>query len=149
MLAALKKSLPKFQWKKNKKEPTANDNESKSILSDIKNNLGFIGEAYDTVHEEISIAKEKSKDLRKSNYELGMNFLEKGNIGEAIFRFRIMGLLWPEMLDAQYQLAYCLAQKKQFRKSEKVLEKILNKDPNYDNKARDLLEEVRSNLNVR
>jgi hypothetical protein len=51
-----------------------------------------------------------------------------------------MKLFYPKNFDAYYELAYCLALKEKFTKSQKVLEELLQKKPDYNNRARDLLD---------
>jgi len=102
----------------------------------------FIGEKLDSAREEFFTIKEKCKDLHKTNFDLGNRHLEKGNLSEAILRFRIIKKFWPNDFDAYYQLAYCLVLKNKPRKARRVLEELLEKDPGYDPLAQELLDHL-------
>ena len=92
--------------------------------------------------EEVSVIREKSKDLEETNFKLGRFHLEKGNLREASFRFYLMTKFYPNNIDAQYELAYCYALREKYTKSQKTLKNLLKKQPNYDERAQRLLEHV-------
>lgn len=92
--------------------------------------------------DEIFEMKEKLGNLLETNYKLGLTHLENGNLSDAVFRFRFIIKFWPHHLDSYYQLAYCLVLKNKFLQAKKVLEELLVKDPNYDQKAQDLLNRI-------
>ena len=52
--------------------------------------LFFISNHIEIVRKEIEIIKKKSKNLLETNYNLGLKHLEKGNLGDAIFRFKFI-----------------------------------------------------------
>ncbi|MES2961473.1 MAG: tetratricopeptide repeat protein [Pseudomonadota bacterium] len=104
----------------------------------------FLGEKMESVREEYFSIREKTKNLRQTNYDLGMKHLENGHVDEAIIRFKIIRKFWPDVVDAQYQLAYCLVLKEKFKEAKKVLDELLNKNPDYDQKAHDLLDRINS-----
>lgn len=116
------------------------------LINDLKKSFGFVGDAYNTVRGEFTVAREKSKDLRRSNYDIGLKHLEKGDISEAVFRFRLTKKFWPDFFDAHYQLAYCLALSNKLNQAKTVLEELLQKNPDFDPKARDLLDQIKSKL---
>lgn len=107
---------------------------------------GFLNNALESAKEEYFSIKEKSKNLRKTNYELGLKHLENGNISEAIFRFRIVKKFWPDLLEANYYLAYCLVLKDRRFEAKKILEEFISKYPNIDEKTILLLEDINSGL---
>lgn len=111
----------------------------------------FVGEKLESAQEEFFSIKGKLKNLRETNYNLGLKFLEDGHLSDAIFRFRFIKKFWPDLYDAQYKLAYCLVLNKKPKEAQKVLEELFAKNPNYDqdnkNGARELLERVKISLN--
>jgi tetratricopeptide (TPR) repeat protein len=104
----------------------------------------FLGDKMELVREEYFSIREKTKNLRQTNYNLGIKHLENGHVDEAIIRFKIIRRFWPDVIDAQYQIAYCLVLKEKFKEAKKVLDELLNKNPDYDQKAHDLLDHINS-----
>jgi tetratricopeptide (TPR) repeat protein len=104
----------------------------------------FLGDKMESVREEYFSIREKTKNLRQTNYDLGIKHLENGHVDEAIIRFKIIRRFWPDVIDAQYQIAYCLVLKEKFKEAKKVLDELLNKNPDYDQKAHDLLDHINS-----
>jgi tetratricopeptide (TPR) repeat protein len=102
----------------------------------------FLNESFSSIKNEILAAKEKMKDLHQANFDLGNRHLENGNLSEAIFRFRFIKKFWPDDYDAYYQLAYCLILKEKPKKARRVLEELLEKNPNYDPVAQELLDRL-------
>jgi len=99
----------------------------------------LITNGFSSACEEYFSIKEKCQDLHTANFNLGNKHLEKGNLSEAIFRFRFIKKFWPDDFDAHYQLAYCLVLKNKYRKARAVLEELLEKEPNYNPIAKELL----------
>lgn len=104
----------------------------------------FLGDKFQLVQDEITAVKEKSKNLRETNYNLGLKHLENGRLTDAIFRFRLIKKFWPDLFDAYYQLAYCLVLDDKLDEAKNILEELLSKNPSYDQKAYDLLESLSS-----
>ncbi len=102
----------------------------------------FLGSSINEARKEYLSIKEKCQDLHQTNFDLANRHLEKGNLSEAIFRFRFVKKFWPHDFDAYYQLAYCLVLKNKPEKAKEVLEDLLEKDPNYDPVANELLEHL-------
>ena len=102
----------------------------------------FIGGAFEACVKEITDIRQKSKNLRETNYQLGLKHIEKGNLPEAIFRFRFIKKFWPDLFDAYYQLAYCLVLNKKYLEASEVLKELLIKDPAYDPKAQEMLTHI-------
>ena len=73
--------------------------------------------------EEFFSIKKKLKNLLETNYALGMKHLEKGNLSDAIFRFRFIKRFWPHHYQTYYQLAYCLFLDNNPQEAEEVLKK--------------------------
>jgi tetratricopeptide (TPR) repeat protein len=108
----------------------------------------FLGEQFQLAQEEISIVRKKCKNLRETNYLLGLKHLENGRLTDAIFRFRIIKKFWPDLFDAYYQLAYCLILKNKPQKAKEVLEELLSKKPDYGQAASDLLNHINSSFDA-
>ncbi len=120
------------------KDPAVTENLTKKSEKFQK----FLSESFSSIKNEILAAKEKMKDLHQANFDLGVRHLENGNLSEAIFRFRFIKKFWPDDYDAYYHLAYCLILKEKPKKARRVLEELLEKDPNYDPIAQDLLDRL-------
>ena len=132
---------------KNKPSPTSSSsNQDLKIRDKSKELAGFLQRKIEQITEEFSSIKEKCQDLQQTNYDLGIKHLENGRLPEAIIRFRIIKKFWPDNLDAKYQLAYCLSLKDKFNEAKQTLEELLEKSPNYDSKARDLLNHVNGSI---
>jgi predicted TPR repeat methyltransferase len=57
---------------------------------------------------ECSQSKDKLKDIPGTNYNLGLAHMQRGNIEDAVLRFRMVIFLTPENIGARYYLARCL-----------------------------------------
>jgi tetratricopeptide (TPR) repeat protein len=88
---------------------------------------------------EYRIIKDKLQDLSQTNYNLGLQHLDIGNIKEATFRFKITKRFWPHNYDAYYQLIYCLILSHKFEAAQKVIDELLQKNPSYKPKIDQLL----------
>lgn len=84
----------------------------------------------DTIEHLITITN-KSKDLAKTNFELGLFHLDKGNINDAIIRFYFTIKLKADHAPAHYHLARCYLIKQNYEKAELELKKALLCDPNF------------------
>lgn len=73
----------------------------------IENAVNFLSDKAKVLVSESKVIVEKLHDLHQTNYDLGMVQLEKGNLNEAIFRFKIVRKFWPQNYDAQLKLIYC------------------------------------------
>jgi tetratricopeptide (TPR) repeat protein len=91
----------------------------------------FMDNVFAYVIAEYQAIKNKSKNLSKTNYELGIKHLEQGNLQEAIFRFKITKKFWPENYEAYYELIYCLIMEQDLEEAQKVIDELLEKRPDY------------------
>jgi len=112
------------------------------IHQKVEGIIGFINLKTKETIDEFGDVKAKVSNLLETNYNLGLKHLDKGNISDAVFRFRFVKKFWPEYLDAHYQLAYSLALNKKPYEAKKILTELLLKNPNYDPKARALLDKI-------
>lgn len=106
--------------------------------------IKFVQDRVEQTKDEFGDVKSKMSNLLETNYQLGLKHLEKGNISDAIFRFRFIKKFWPNCFDAYYQLAYCLVLNKRNFEAKKILQELLEKDPSYDPKAQALLNKINS-----
>ncbi len=102
----------------------------------------FFQEKIEETKNEFGDVRAKVSNLLDTNYQLGLKHLEKGNISDAVFRFRFIKKFWPECFDAHYQLAYALVLHKKPFEAKSILQELLIKKPDYDQKARDLLDQI-------
>ncbi len=139
------KKIFKFVLPKGSDEKGADGHEIQGTLKGkIKVLSDFANDHVQSFCKEILTVREKSKNLRQSNYELGLKHIERGELSDAIFRFRFIKKFWPDLYDAQYQLAYCLMLKKRKFQAKAVLEELLIARPDYDKKAQELLDQINS-----
>ena len=75
----------------------------------------------------------KFKDLYATNYNLGLIHLEKGNISDAIFRFKFITRFWPQSQEAYIQLAYCYYLKEKYQQALQTLETLKTRFPTSTN----------------
>jgi len=138
--------LKKLVGKSDKKPKEASKGEklAENLRKKSEELTEFLGDKMELVREEYFSIREKTKNLRQTNYNLGIKHLENGHVDEAIIRFKIIRRFWPDVIDAQYQIAYCLVLKEKFKEAKKVLDELLNKNPDYDQKAHDLLDHINS-----
>ena len=144
----LKKS---FGRKSSEKKNTPSQNLALSLRKQSKDLSSLIITKTKEVEAEFFSIKHKLKNLRETNYNLGLMHIEKGNLPTAIFRFRFIKKFWPDFFEAYYQLAYCLVLHKQPYKAMNVLQELLTKNPNYDEshqqKAQEMLDYIKNALN--
>lgn len=136
-------SVKKFLGTKKESDPKKPEALSTSLAQSLREKSGklsqFFSDKLAFAQDEFFSIKEKCQDLRQTNFDLGMKHLDDGALPEAIFRFRLIKKFWPDYFDAYYQLAYCLALRENVTEAQKVLTELLNKDPNYDPIAKELL----------
>ena len=129
-----------------KEEVSPKEGLSETIGKKIDAISNIFNEKLELVLNEFSIIREKTKNLRTTNYLLGLKHLENGKISEAIFRFRFTVKMWPDYEDAHFFLAYCLTLNNKKIEAKKILEELLQKNPSYDHKAQDLLNDINYKL---
>ncbi len=126
-----------------KKQKTVKENKIEKITKEIQESSKKITDIFNktisSAQSEFISMKEKTKDLRSVNYELGLKHLENERLSEAIVRFRIIKKFWPDFYEAYYQLAYCLVLKGKIHEARKALVELLEKQPNFNPLANELL----------
>lgn len=130
-----------------------NDEESKMTQS-LRENANkiqeFTQEKISFAKREYQIIKKKLDNLAETNYQQGLKYLAKGDIRDAILRFRIVLKFWPDQYpDAYYQLAYSLILHNRPSKAKVVLSQLIIDHPSYSLKAQELLEKInKSSINA-
>lgn len=76
-------------------------------------------------------AREKLKDIPGTNYKLGISHMHRGNISDAILRFRMVSFLTPENPDAHYNLGRCFIMAGENDNAKKQFEKTIQMKKNY------------------
>lgn len=142
---AFKSISPKKKTEESEKSDKSRSETKPTILDKSQDFINLVSDKFDKIRSEFYLIKEKCNNLLETNYKLGLKHLENGNLREATFRFRFIKKFWPQHLDSQYQLAYCLALSNKKREAKEILEKILAKDPSYNQQAKDLLNNINSN----
>lgn len=104
----------------------------------------LLGDKFEQAKNEFFTIKDKCNNLLETNYNLGEKHLARGNLKEAVFRFRFIKKFWPKHYDSQYKLAYCLTLDKKPEEAKKVLEELLIQNPDYDPQAKELLDLINS-----
>lgn len=112
------------------------------LKSKAKSVFDFTINHFDVVKKELELIKTKSQNLLESNYQLGLRHIEKGNLGDAIFRFRFIKKFWPNHYDAYIQLANCYIIKKRYNKALLVLDELTIINPTYENQAQELINKI-------
>lgn len=135
-----KKILGRSRDKENKKSEESKI--STSLHDKASKVQKFLEERFEFAHEEFYVIKKKLEDLRETNYNQGLKYLERGDVRDAIFRFRIVKKFWPDLLDAHYYLAYALMLNKKPLKAKVILQELLQHHPDYDHKAQELLNKI-------
>lgn len=111
----------------------------------LEKTTGFVATKIQEFKDELELIKSKLRTLLETNYQLGLRHIERGNISDAIFRFKFIKRFWPHCYDAYYQLAYCYLLDKRPYRAKKVLDELLEKCPEYSNKAQELLIQIDEN----
>jgi outer membrane protein assembly factor BamD (BamD/ComL family) len=104
--------------------------------------FNFFINNFDVIKKEFNLIKEKSKNLLEANYQLGLRHLEKGNLSDAIFRFRIIKKFWPNHYDAYLQLANCYILTKKYYRAKAALDELAKLNPTYEDKIQELLNKI-------
>jgi len=107
--------------KRDKKSPT---------VGKIEESIHFINNKAKEIVSESKVIMEKLHDLQSTNYQLGLVQLEKGNLKEAIFRFKIVRKFWPTNYDAHLKLIYCYYADNHENHANRAIERLLELDPN-------------------
>lgn len=80
---------------------------------------------------DLRAARIKIKDLYKTNYELGLYHFDAGHYGDAIFRFKMLHLFFPDRVtnDSNYYMGQSYIEKYNYRDGVKCLNAYLNREP--------------------
>src|SRR4051812_38898823 len=79
----------------------------------------------------------KFKDLKKTNYELGLLHYNNGAASDAILRFKIILLIWPDTIQAHYCIGRSYVELLKYKKAESYIKKYLEAgDEQYREEAK-------------
>lgn len=81
--------------------------------------------------QKLSSFKDKTKNLIRTNFELGLFHLYKHNINDTIFRLRLVLFFNKNHVLAQYYLAICQYIKNNSKDAQKILETLHNTNPSF------------------
>lgn len=97
--------------------------------------------------DELVSIRQKCKNLLDTNYKLGIQHLEKGNLSDAKIRFTIIIKFWPDFYEAYYQKAYILMLENQPLKAKQVLDQLMSRKPEkLDLKILSFIEQVENTI---
>lgn len=116
-------------FKSLKKLTTKDKNKTPGKVEKFSN---FLSKTFDNAILESKTISKKMQDLQKTNYELGMMHLNKGNINEAIFRFKIVRKFWPNNYKAHLNLIYCYFILKKEKQAQKAINILLKLNPKLE-----------------
>ncbi len=134
--------LKKFFRKKEEQNLEQKQRPENKFHKKIDSALKFGEAKLEEAKSEYSIIKDKLLNLLDTNYQLGLRHIERGNLSEAIFRFKFIKLFWPSCFDAYYQLAYALILAKRPYQAKKILNELVIRNPDYTDKANALLASI-------
>lgn len=75
--------------------------------------------------KESKIAREKLKDLPGTNYHLGISHFYRGNLADAVMRFKMVLMMDKHVAAAHYYLSRCYLAKKNLPKAQKHLDQVV------------------------
>lgn len=90
-----------------------------------------IASLYGNIVNHLLTIASKSRDLGKTNFELGLFHLDQGNLNDAIMRFIFTTKLKKDFAPAHYHLARCYLIKGAYAKAETELKEALFIDPSF------------------
>lgn len=80
---------------------------------------------------ESKVIREKLKNIPKTNFELGLRHLQRGNLSDAIMRFKMVTFLVPDHKEAFYYLGCALIRDESYEQAQEAFEKTLEIDPGF------------------
>ena len=121
-----------------KKAESKKESLNKNIANQVKSFNLFSKERLRDIVCEFRLIKERMKNLSETNYNLGLRYLNDGNLSEAAFRFNITKKFWPDNHEAHYQLVYCLLMLHKVKKAKIIAQELIAKNTEYENKIKEL-----------
>lgn len=98
-----------------------------NLVIEIKKSIGDIS-IKSLIHNSMNYfsgTREKLKDLRKTNVELGLYHYNMGNINDAISRFKLIKVFFKDVDIADYYIGRCYVESQRFAKALPFLESYL------------------------
>jgi tetratricopeptide (TPR) repeat protein len=109
------------------------------LKNPLPNIAKFIESSFNRFILNLRLMAKKLKDLPNSNLKLGKKYYRRGNFSEAVFRFTILTMFWPDHHEGHFMLAKSLLAQNKFKKAEKVLNKLVRRKPVFKDRAIELL----------
>ncbi|UIP92638.1 methyltransferase domain-containing protein [Wolbachia endosymbiont of Anopheles demeilloni] len=100
-------------------------------LLNSKKVKNFIMDKYSTLHKEIVVFLEKSKNLLNTNTEIGLYHFYKGNISDAKLRFWLISIFYPNLPLVWYNIGRCHFAVGNINKAYNYLTKTLKLDSSH------------------
>jgi len=118
---------------------TSNQINQESKIDQIKEEgnkfIGIISNFIIKLKEESITIRKKFKNLRDTNYKLGLSHIERGNLSDANLRFSIIIKFWPDFKEAYYQKAYVCMLENDPKKAKLVVNRLQELFPNYQDQS--------------
>ncbi len=108
-------------------EPSRNKRSLMSVVAEAESTLQEL--LYDRPMAWLQAARERMRDLPKTNFELGCKFAEMGKWHDALFRFRVTLYLQPAYPQAHYNLGCCYYRLGQRSKARAEFRRVLQAEP--------------------
>ncbi len=108
------------------------DGKNNPLFEGLDGLLTAVKREYDSLLLQLPVIKEKFKHLDQTNEELGLKYMNAGNYGDAIVRFKIALFLRPDDNNLLYNIGYCYLQKGRPVKASGYFKKALISSPDLD-----------------
>ena len=122
------------------------DNPVASFSAGFRKVTGLLFNYFASVIDDIKVMRVKSRDLLQTNIQLGLKHLNNDNISDAIMRFRIIAIFWPNHIKTYYYLVHCYIIKGNYVKAQKYLKILLQMDPSYESKVAMMIKKIDDNI---
>jgi len=89
------------------------------------------------IKAEFNIYTTKLKNLKETNYELGVFHYNNGSVHDTIFRFKLVLLIWPDIVKANYFIGRSYVELSKLKKAASYIQKYLESgDQQYREEAK-------------
>lgn len=75
--------------------------------------------------EEVSVIRQKLRDLKNTNVNLGIKHYDHGFLDDCIFRFKLVKRIWPDVAVANYYIGRSYVEKFQYEKASSYIDDYL------------------------
>ena len=91
---------------------------------------GFFAHYYRYIKRSLYTLHSKAKDLKKTNYDLAVYHYKKGNLNDAIFRFKLIDRFNVDRPEIHYYIGRCYIEKAEYEIAQKYFEKYIRSSNN-------------------